>query len=147
MDLLKRIYEEYSLPLDLHDRVKKSLTYMFSTDMDELNEFMDVLPQGLKVEVSLFIHEKTYQKIWYLQNQALSFIAYICPLLKPLLCQEGEYVYQDGDEVTCIYFVKEGVFGNVLPRHHNIKYLDYPEGSTFGVIDIISSCYFNQLEL
>ena len=44
MDLLKRIYEEYSLPLDLHDRVKKSLTYMFSTDMDELNEFMDVLP-------------------------------------------------------------------------------------------------------
>ena len=44
------------------------MTYMFVTDMDELNEFMDVLPQGLKIEVSLFIHEKTYKKIWFLQN-------------------------------------------------------------------------------
>ena len=44
MEVLKRIYDEFCLPLDLYDRVKKSLTYMFITDMDELNEFMDVLP-------------------------------------------------------------------------------------------------------
>lgn len=44
METLKRIYDEYFLPLDLYDRVKKSITYMFTTDMDELNEFMDVLP-------------------------------------------------------------------------------------------------------
>lgn len=66
MDVLKRIYDEFCLPLELYDRVKTSLTYMFVTDMDELNEFMDVLPQGLKIEVSLFIHEKTYKKIWFL---------------------------------------------------------------------------------
>ena len=86
MEVLKRIYDEFCLPLDLYDRVKKSLTYMFITDMDELNEFMDVLPQGLKIEVSLFIHERTYKKISFLRGQAWSFIAYICPLLKPLLC-------------------------------------------------------------
>ena len=66
MDVLKKIYDEFCLPLELYDRVKTSLTYMFVTDMDELNEFMDVLPQGLKIEVSLFIHEKTYRKIWFL---------------------------------------------------------------------------------
>lgn len=86
MEVLKKVYDQYCLPLDLYDRVKKSLTYMFTTDMDELNEFMDVLPQGLKIEVSLFIHEKTYKKIWFLQNQAWSFIAFVCPMLKPLLC-------------------------------------------------------------
>ncbi len=58
--MLKRVYDQFYLPLDLYDRVKKSLTYMYTTDMEELNEFMDVLPQGLKVEVSLFIHERTY---------------------------------------------------------------------------------------
>lgn len=108
MEVLKKVYDQYCLPLTLYDRVKKSLTYMFTTDMDELNEFMDVLPHGLKIEVSLFIHEKTYKQIWFLQDQAWSFIAFICPMLKPLLCQEGEYVYQDGDEVNSIYFLKEG---------------------------------------
>ena len=44
MNVLKRVYDEYCLPLDLYDRVKKSLTYMFTVDMDELTQFMDVLP-------------------------------------------------------------------------------------------------------
>ena len=84
MEVLKRVYDEYCLPLDLYDRVKKSLTYMYTIDMDELTQFMDVLPQGLKIEVSLFIHEKTYKKIWFLQAQAWTFIAFICPMLKPI---------------------------------------------------------------
>lgn len=102
---------------------------------------MDVLPQGLKIEVSLFIHEKTYKKIWFLHDQAWTFIAFICPMLKPICVQEHEYVYKDGDEVNCIYFLKEGAVSFVLPRHHNIKYCDYPVGAHFGVLDIISSCY------
>mgnify|MGYP001279303584 CR=1 FL=1 len=36
MEVLKRVYDEYCLPLDLYDRVKKSLTYMYTIDMDEL---------------------------------------------------------------------------------------------------------------
>lgn len=120
---------------------------MFTTDMDELNEFMDVLPQGLKVEVSLFIHEKTYKRIWFLKDQAWSFIAFICPLLKPLLFQEAEVVYRDGDEVNCIFFVKSGDVGNVLPFHNNIKYVDYVEGCHFGVLDIISSCFAHEIKV
>lgn len=141
MDVLKRVYDDYCLPIDLYDRVKKSLTYMFTTDMEELNEFMDVLPMALKNEVALFIHEQTYKRIVFLQNQGWSFIAYICPLLKPLYFQKDEYVFMEGDEVTCMYFLKEGVIGNVLPRYHNVKYVDYPVGSHFGVMDIISSCF------
>ena len=57
MDVLKRVYDEYCLPIDLFDRIKKSLTYMYTTDMDELNDFMDVLPLNLKNEVALFVHE------------------------------------------------------------------------------------------
>jgi hypothetical protein len=37
MDVLKRTYDQYCLPLDLYDRVKKSLIHMFTIDMDELN--------------------------------------------------------------------------------------------------------------
>ena len=68
MEVLKRVYDEYYLPIDLYDRIKMSLTYMFTTDMDELNEFLDTLPMALKNEVALFIHEQTYKKITFLQN-------------------------------------------------------------------------------
>lgn len=117
------------------------------TDMDELNDFLDVLPQSLKNESALFIHAKTYKKIWFLQNQTLSFLAFICPLLKPLLCQGGEYVYQEGDEILSIYFLNDGVAGSVLPRHRNVKFIDYPAGSHFGVMDIVSSCFKLDIEL
>lgn len=66
IEILRRIYDQYSLPLELFDRTKKSLTFIYMDDMDELNEFMDVLPQSLKNEAALFIHEKTYKKIWFL---------------------------------------------------------------------------------
>ena len=69
MEVLKRVYDEYCLPIDLYDRVKKSITYIYTTDMDELNDFIDVLPMALKNEVSLFVHELTYRKIFFLQDQ------------------------------------------------------------------------------
>ena len=68
-------------------------------------------------------------------------------MLKPICVQEDEYVYTEGDEVNCIYFLKVGSVGFVLPRHHNIKYCDYPEGAHFGVLDIISSCYKHNIPL
>ena len=68
-------------------------------------------------------------------------------MLKPLLCQESEYIYQDGDEVTCMFFLKTGEIGSVLPNHNNIKYVDYVEGCHFGVLDIISSCVANGLNI
>jgi len=49
--------------------------------------------------------------------------------------------------VNCIYFLKEGSVGFVMPRQHNIKYCDFPEGSHFGVLDIISSCFQHNIEL
>ena len=34
------IYHEYNLPLDLLDRVKKSLNEIYKYDMDEMNDLM-----------------------------------------------------------------------------------------------------------
>lgn len=46
-----------------------------------------------------------------------------------------------------IYFLNQGVVGNVLTRYQNVKFVDYPEGAEFGVIDIISSCFKNEIDL
>jgi hypothetical protein len=87
--VLNRIYKNYFLPLDLYQRLKQSMKYNYSQDIDDLNAFVDDLPQDLKIEVSLFIHEQTYKKIKFLLNRSDSFIAWICPLLRPCLNLEN----------------------------------------------------------
>ena len=81
--ILNRIYKDFFMPLKLYERVKKSLKYKQKKDIDDLAEFLDDLPQGLRLEVSLFVHEATYKKIKFLKERSSSFIAWICPLLKP----------------------------------------------------------------
>lgn len=80
---LDKIYKEYKLPLKLYENVKRSLCYQYSNDYDDLQEFIETLPQDLRLEVSLFVFEKTFKQIHYLKNRPISFIAWICPLLKP----------------------------------------------------------------
>lgn len=41
--------------------------------------------------------------------------------------------------MDCIYFLKKGECGMVLPKHDNTRYVDYNIGNTFGVVDIIGS--------
>jgi hypothetical protein len=115
------------------------MKYNYSQDIDELNAFVDDLPQSLKVEVSLFIHEQTYKRVYFLKNRTDSFIAWICPILKPYLNLENEFIYFEGDDVTQIYFLLNGECGFVLPKHKNVKYINFNQGIHFGIVDIIGS--------
>mmetsp|Transcript_36132 Transcript_36132/g.55484 ORF Transcript_36132/g.55484 Transcript_36132/m.55484 type:complete len:216 (+) Transcript_36132:708-1355(+) len=114
--------------------------------MDDLNDFVDDLPHKLKIEVSLFLHEDTYTKIEFLNKRSKSFIAWACPLLKPFLNPENQYIYFEGDDITCMYFLKGGNCGFVLPKHRNIKYIDIHVGGYFGLIDIVGSIFSRDIQ-
>lgn len=138
--ILNRLYKDYQLPLELYLRLKQSIKYNYHQNHDDLNEFIQDLPKNLAIEVSLFIHEGTYKKIDFLKNNSSeSFLAWICPLLKPEIISPLDYVYFEGDNVTCMYFLKHGECGFVLPRHSNIKYIEIKSGNFFGIIDIVGS--------
>ena len=145
--ILNRIYKDFFMPLKLYERVKKSLKYKQKKDIDDMAEFLEDLPQGLRLEVSLFVHESTYRKIIFLKDRSSSFIAWICPLLKPQLNSEDQYVYFEGDEICNVYFLKDGVCGFVLPRYNNIKYVNYNVGCHFGFIDILGSILKHEIPL
>jgi hypothetical protein len=105
-----------------------------------LNNFVDELPHNLKIETSLYLHEDTYNSILFLKDRSDSFIAWICPLLRPLMVGQEDEVFYENKEVNCIYFLKEGSCGFVLSKKYNqAKYIDIPPGCTFGIIDIIGS--------
>ena len=104
--ILNRIYKEYCLPLKLYENVKKSLKYIYNQDFDDLTTFVNELPQDLRLEVSLFIYEDTFKKLDFLKNRPVSFITWICPLLKPLIINKEQYIYFEGDDIGSIYFLK-----------------------------------------
>ena len=101
----------------------------------------------MKLEVSLYIHEKTYKLIHCFKGRSSAFIAWICPLLKPRPNPENQYIFFEGDDVTNIYFLVKGRAGFVLPKYKNATYIDIDVGSHFGIIDIVGSILQSKLDL
>ena len=87
----------------------------------------------------MHIHEGTYKQITSFKGKSSAFIAWICPLLKPHLCLQNQYIFFEGDDVTNIHFLIEGHAGFVLPNFKNANYITIEVGSHFGVIDIVGS--------
>ena len=73
------------------------------------------------------------------------FISWVCPRLKPMIDSPGQYIYFEGDDVQCIYFLKEGKCGTVLPRHRNMKYINFPQGCFFGEVDLVYESIANYM--
>lgn len=82
---MNRLYKEYCLPLTLYENIKQSVQCQYKNDVEELLKFIEKLPNDLRVEVSFFVFEKTFKELEFFKGRQLSFIAWICPLLKPLV--------------------------------------------------------------
>ena len=93
-----------------------------------MHEFVSGLPHKLKLEVSLFIHEQTYKRIDCFKGRPMAFIAWICPLLKPMPYPENQYIYFEGDNITEIFFMIKGRGGFVLPKFKNTCYIEIKMG-------------------
>jgi hypothetical protein len=121
--IVNRIYKEYFLPLDLYERLRKAVKYDFNKDRNDINQFVEELPHKLRLEVSLFIHENTYKRIDIFRGKPSTFIAWICPMLKPQPHPANSYIFFEGDDVTSIFFLTKGKSGFVLPKYNNTPYI------------------------
>ena len=86
--------------------------------------FVDDLPHKMKVEMSLFIHEKRFKKIKFFKNKTISFITWLCPLLRPYAFEDKQYIYSEGEEINSVYFLIKGNASFVLPSYDNVKYIN-----------------------
>ena len=77
----------------------------------------------------------------------MSFISWMCPLLKPQFFEINEFVYYEGDEINEIHFLIEGECCFVLPSFNNQNYIQIASGNYFGIIDIIGSAESMNFEI
>lgn len=104
IEQLNKIHMDYCLPLKLYDNVKKSISHVKNNDLEDMMTFVEHLPQDLRNEVTLFIFESTFKKFKFFNEKPIAFIAWICPLLKPMVKLQDQYIFFEGDDISCIYF-------------------------------------------
>lgn len=124
LETLDRIYSEYQLPLDLYNRIRKSIHYDHIKDFQNLQNFIYELPVKLQTEVSLYVYEGRYQNINFFLNQEVQVIVWMCPLLKPQILEEYFIIHTENDKVDCIYFLINGLASFVLPKYRYVPYIN-----------------------
>lgn len=141
--ILNKLKSDYNLPPNLFSHLKQSLSYQADNDLNDVHEFTEALPNKLKTELSVFIYRDLFSTIYLLRQRNSSFLAWICPLFKPLVIDEDKYIYFEGDQVDCIHFIKKGKCSMVLPKHNNTRYVNIGVGDVIGVTDIIGGALKN----
>lgn len=63
-----------------------------------------------------------------MRGKPTPFISWICPRLRKKMTIKGEYVFQDGDDVKCIFFNTSASLSFVLSKYQNAEYVKIGKG-------------------
>lgn len=135
---LNEIQAEYSINIDLYNRLVKTIKYDHSRKSKDVLEFMGELPHKLKLELAMEIHKRMYSTVTFFQNKDKSFIAWVGTVIRPINIQESEYIFKECEEIIEMYFLVAGTVGYVLPRYNNAIYEEIQVGNHFGHFDIFA---------
>lgn len=71
----------------------------------------------------------------------------MCPLLRPHFYQEEQFFFKENESISDIFFVINGQGNFVLPRYKNAAYISIKKGNHFGIIDIVGSCFTQDIPI
>jgi CRP-like cAMP-binding protein len=71
------------------------------------------------------------------QEMEKSFLSWVGHRLFPRLIAEKQYLYQETEEITGIYFIKHGSLAFVFPNFDNAVYSRVQKGDFIGFEDYI----------
>ena len=68
--ILEKAKKEYDIPTNLYRKMKKSINYSATNDTEELNNFVQELPNHLQTQMSLIIFQKKFNGLTYFHNRS-----------------------------------------------------------------------------
>jgi voltage-gated potassium channel len=96
---LEELRRDYRLNYEIYIKLRKALKYDHSRDESEKFEFINELPQSVKLELAVIMHQNIIKKIPFFQNRPPHFIAAITPLLKPVKIFKDQYIYTENEPI------------------------------------------------
>jgi hypothetical protein len=99
LQILSSIKKEFNLEQEIYEKVRKVIKYDLSRNQKDKMNFLQELPNKLRIELSQIMHDKAIQNLYFFKDQPLDFIAYVAPLLKPVKFSQDDYLYKHGDMI------------------------------------------------
>lgn len=97
LHMLKRFNESYKLPRRLFLKSKQIIRAGYELAPTNYIGFLDDLQIDLKMEVRYYIYKSLVEGVDYFKEKPHGFISKIGPFLKPIVVQNGDYVYTKDD--------------------------------------------------
>jgi CRP-like cAMP-binding protein len=137
LQILSSIKKEFSLDQEIYDKVRKVIKYDLSRNQKDKMNFLQELPNKLRIELSQIMHDSVIQKMYFFKDQPSDFIAYVAPLLKPVKFSQNDYLYKEGDMIDEMYFVSKGTISFCLGRAYLDKEVkEIKKHNNFGEIEM-----------
>ncbi|CAG9311648.1 unnamed protein product [Blepharisma stoltei] len=128
------------LPDDLKQKIKAHILLNYEENMFswfDQDTLMNELPASLRTDVSLHMHHKIVEKIYFFQDKDPGFISYIVPKLRTVSLQPGEFLYKEYEFPDEVYFLTKGRVN--LIASNGVVFKSYVQGSYFGEVEIMEN--------
>jgi CRP-like cAMP-binding protein len=137
LKILAGIKKEYNLDKDLYDKVRKVIKFDLSRNQKDKMEFLQELPNKLRIELSQIMHDKIVQNLNFFKEQPNDFFAYVAPLLKPVKFSQNDFLYKIEDMIDEMYFVTKGTIIFCLDKKYDEKEIkEIKKNNNFGEIEM-----------
>jgi len=137
LQILTGIKKEYNLDKDLYDKVRKVIKFDLSRNQKDKMEFLQELPNKLRIELSQIMHDKVVQSLYFFKEQPSDFFAYVAPLLKPVKFSQNDFLYKEEDIIDEMYFVIKGTIIFCLDKKYGEKEIkEIKKNNNFGEIEM-----------
>lgn len=136
---LNSIRKKYKMSSDLYNRLFKALKFEIEQDED-IEEFLETLPQYLKAELLLVINKEIISIIPYFQSKDESFCALTASFLQSSKTYSRDFIYEVADPIYEIFFLLKGEAGYVVQESDiTVVFCKILPGNLFGELDFFYS--------
>jgi len=93
LQILSSLRAEFKIDNEIYEKVRKVIKFDLWKIQTDNNEFLQLLPNKLRTELSQIIHDNVIKKFIFFQNKNSEFVATVSQLLRPIRLNQNEILY------------------------------------------------------
>jgi hypothetical protein len=99
LGILDEINKANPLHPELYEKVRKTIKYDLGQNQRDKMQFLQELPNKLRLELSHIMHNKAMRKLNFFKDQPNDFFVYTAPFLKSVKFFQNDYLYKIGEQM------------------------------------------------
>jgi len=93
LQILSSLRTEFKIENEIYEKVRKVIKFDLWKMQTDNNDFLQLLPNKLRNELSQIIHDNVIKKFIFFQNKNNDFVAIVSQLLRPIRLNQNEILY------------------------------------------------------